>query len=70
MSKFIKAINKCGGVIKYKTLAFGPNNGCEQCFYNNELDYTNAENFTLCIECAEDLKELTRDIKNGVIQCQ
>ena len=56
MSKFIKAINKCGGVVKYKTLAFGPNNGCEQCFYNNELDYTNAENFTLCIECAQDLK--------------
>ena len=53
----IKAVNKYGGVKEYKRLAYGKNNGCDECYYNNEDKERHKK----------DLRELNQLIKQGVL---
>ena len=62
----IKAVNKYGGVKEYKRLAYGKNNGCDECYYNNE-DKERHEKYLMCAECVQDLRELNQLIKQGVL---
>jgi|TARA_R110000824_G_scaffold391062_1_gene588626 hypothetical protein len=67
MSKsLIKAVNNYGGVAKYKALAYGKNNGCDECYYNNE-DKERNQKYLMCAECTQDLNELNQLIKQGVL---
>ncbi len=67
MSKsLINAVNKNGGVKKYKARAYGRNNGCDECYYNNE-GKTKNEKYLMCAECSQDLNELNQLIKQGVL---
>ena len=62
----IKAVNNYGGVAKYKALAYGKNNGCDECYYNNE-DKERNQKYLMCAECTQDLNELNQLIKQGVL---
>ena len=67
MSKsLIKAVKVNGGVAKYKALAYGKNNGCDECYYNNEDKERHAK-YLMCAECTQDLNELNHLIKQGVL---
>ena len=61
----INAVNKYGGVSKYKALAFSKNNGCDECYFYN-IDKPKDSKYLLCAECTEDLNEFNQHIKQGL----